>query len=131
MKTAVERRRFRRAELDVPVTIRQADNHSTHDSEPIIGQVKDVSLAGVFCYVKAPCALQVGEQVVCSVAIPQEQARWFPFNRILGKGWVARLKPIPMGRRGGDRLGTEPEEEILGLAVAFHPDVSALGTIGY
>jgi len=130
MKSVMERRRFRRAELDVPVTIRPANNNN-NSGEPIEGQVKDVSLAGVFCYVKAPCPLQVGQQVVCSVAIPPEQSRWFPFNRILGKGWVARLKPIPMGRRGGDRLAATEEEEVLGLAVAFNPDVSALGTIEY
>ena len=129
MKTAMERRRFRRAELDVPVTIRQANqDHSA--GEPIIGQAKDVSLAGVFCYVKAPCQLQVGESVVCSIAIPQEQARWFPFARILGKGWITRIKPIAVGRRGGDRIA-ESEDALLGLVVAFHPDVSALGTIAY
>jgi c-di-GMP-binding flagellar brake protein YcgR len=46
MKSVMERRRFRRAELDVPVNIRPA-NPAEHDSEPIVGQVKDVSLAGV------------------------------------------------------------------------------------
>jgi hypothetical protein len=81
--------------------------------------------------VKAPCALQVGEQVICSIAVPPEQSRWFPFSRILGKGWVTRLKPIAMGRRDGDWVPESPEEELLGLVVAFNPDVSALGTIAY
>jgi hypothetical protein len=126
MKTAMERRRFRRAELDVPIAIRPMNQDAS--AEPVIGHIKDISLAGALCYTKAPCALKLGEAVICSVAIPPEQARLFPFARVLGKGWVTRLEPLPVGRREGER---QPEEALLGLAVAFSPDIAALGTIEY
>lgn len=125
MSTATERRRFRRAELDVPVAIRSLDREGA-DTVAITGQVKNVSLAGVYCYVGTPCPLQVGEQVVCTISVPSEQARLFPFTRLLGKGWVARLEPIVKGRRAGE---SPTEEQLLGMAVAFTPDVTALGTI--
>lgn len=126
MKTAMERRRFRRAELDVPVSIRPVTQDAS--AEPVTGQVKDLSLAGVFCSTPAPCVLKLGDAVICSIAIPPEQARLFPFTRVLGKGWVTRLEPLPVGRREGER---QPEEALLGLAVAFSPDIAALGTIEY
>ncbi len=126
MPTATERRRFRRAELDVPVVIRPVERGETAGT--LIGQVKNVSLAGVYCYMAAPCPLKVGEQVVCTISVPPEQARQFPFTRLLGKGWVARLEPIMKGRRTGE---SPSEDQLLGLAIAFTPDVTALGTIEY
>ena len=128
MKTAMERRRFRRAALDVPISIRPLGQEES--AGPVMGQVKDVSLAGVYCYTKTPCRLQPGERVVCSISISQEQTRQFPFSRLLGKGWVVRLEPVPVGRREGEHP-PEDEETVLGLAVAFTPDVAALGTIEY
>jgi len=124
MKTTMERRRFRRAELNVLMTMRLVNQDA--EAEPVIGQVKDISLAGAFCYTEAPCFLKLGDAVICSIAIPPEQARLFPFTRVLGKGWVTRLEPLLVGRREGER---QPEEALLALAVAFSPDVAALGTI--
>ena len=125
MKAGVERRRFRRAEVDVPVAIRPGGAGSA-SAALIEGQVKDISLAGFYCYMKAPCALKPGDMVSCSMTIPQEQARWFPFTRVVGKGSVMRIEPVPMGRRAGD---TPSEEELVGAAIAFTPDVTALGSI--
>ena len=125
MKSEVERRQFRRAEIDVPVAIRQM---SAEPSSPatITGQVKNLSLSGVYCYTTSPCALKPGESVSCTVAIPPEQARLFPFTRIAGRGWVVRMDPILSGRRAGENPTTDM---LIGLAVAFTPDVTALGTI--
>ncbi len=125
MKASIERRRFRRAELDVPVAIR-AKNAKAATADPIIGRAKDVSLAGVYCRVKAPCSLAQGDLVTCSVTIPSEQGRWFPFSRLAGKGSIVRLEPIPQGRRAGDN---QTEDAFVGVAIAFAPDVTALGTI--
>lgn len=125
MKTGVERRQFRRAEVDVPVAIR-AVPHEGASETLVSGQVKNVSLAGVYCYAKAPCPLKAGDSVTCSLAIPPEQARLFPFTRLVGKGWVVRVEPIQMGRRAGEN---QTDEELLGLAVAFAPDVTALGAV--
>ncbi len=123
MKTAMERRRFRRAELDVPVTIRPVTEDAS--AEPVIGHVKDVSLAGVFCYVKAPCPLEPNTPVIFSITVPFEQVRTFPFTRLLGKGRVIRTEPIPVGRRSGELQGGEP---LQGLALEFAPDVTALAS---
>jgi len=127
MKTTMERRQFRRAEVDVPVAIRPLEQDGSPQTGAVITcQVKNISLGGVFCYTQDPCPLKVGEQVACSITIPPEQARLFPFTRVLGKGRVVRLEPIPVGRRAGE---TPAEEPLLGVAVAFALDVTALGTI--
>lgn len=125
MKAAVERRQFRRADVDVTVEVRpQRDGEL---GEAIEGQVKNVSLAGLLCYVQAPCALQVGDRVVCGMTIPESQTRYFPFTRLHGKGWLVRIDQINSGRRAGE----VPEgEHWIGLAIAFAPDVTALGSIG-
>jgi len=125
MKTAGERRQFRRAELDVPVTIQALSTEGSVESA-VTGQLKNVSLAGVYCYVKDPSTLKAGQQVICSLSVPPEQARLFPFSSVHGRGWVVRAEPVPMGRRAGE---SPTSEQLLGLAVAFAPDVTALGTI--
>ena len=127
MDAAIERRLFRRAELDVPVVMRLLAGEGS-PAEPMTGHVTNVSLAGFFCHVQAPCPLKAGQQVVSSISIPREQARYFPFTRLHGKGWVVRLGALPAGRREGE---LPPEEGLIGLAVAFTPDVTALGTFGY
>lgn len=125
MKAAVERRRFRRAGLDVEVAIRLLGTEDGSAST-ILGRIRDLSLAGFYGHVKAPCSLKVGDLAMCSVAIPPEQSRWFPFTRITGKGSVVRLDSVPQGRRLGDSPNDEP---LMGVAVAFAPDVTALGSI--
>ena len=125
MGTIVERRRYRRADVDVAADIRPAEEPASKGGA-ITGRVKNVSLAGMYCYVSAPCPLKQGQQVICSVSIPPEQARFFPFTRLMGKGWIARLDPVAAGRRAGESRG---EEQVLAMAVAFAPGVSALGSI--
>ena len=125
MKAAIERRRFRRADLDVEVLIRPV-KQPQEDRSVIHGQVKNISLAGLLCFVNAPCSLTPGESVTCCITIPPDQSRWFPFTRLAGKGTVIRLDPVAQGRRAGEQPDGEP---FLGLAVAFCPDVTALGSI--
>ncbi len=122
-QTGMERRRFRRAELDMAVAIR---SDAPASQSPITGRVKDVSLAGVYAYVKSPCSLKPGVSVFCEVSVPPEQTRIFPFTRIMSKGWVVRVEPAPVGRRGGE---LPPGEKRLGVAVAFTRDVKAFGTV--
>lgn len=88
--------------------------------------VKNASLAGVYCYVKDGYSLKPGDQVVCSLAIPAEQLRLFPFTRLLGKGRVVRVEPIPTGRRAGE---SPSDQKLFGAAIAFAPDITALGTL--
>jgi len=121
-QTGMERRRFRRADLDMSVAIRPDPSAS---EPPITGRVKNVSLAGVYAYVKSPFSLKPGTSVFCEVAVPSEQTRIFPFTRILSKGWIVRVDQIPSGRREHDPHG----EKRAGVAVAFTKDVKAFGTV--
>jgi len=125
MRVAVERRRFRRADIGVPIAISPL-GQAGQAAEPITGEVRDVSLAGVYCSVKSPCPLKAGDAVVYSVAVPADDTRIFPFRRLAGRGWVARLEPIPTGRREGEASQAEPE---VGLAIAFTPNVTAFASI--
>ncbi len=120
MGSALERRRFRRAALEAPVMIRT-------EATTMTGQAKNVSLAGLYCYVKAPCALTAGQQVVSSIAFTEEQARQFPFARLLGKGWVTRIEPVVAGKRAGE--AAEGDELMIGVTIAFTPDMTALGML--
>lgn len=126
MPATIERRRFRRAELlEVSVTIRVLDAESKPGAA-VTGQVKNVSLAGVYCLVPAG-KLNQGDQVVCSLEVPVEQHRAFPFARLMGKGWVSRVDQVVTGRRAGERhvQGEQP----VGAVIAFTPDVTPLGKI--
>lgn len=122
-----ERRQSRRARIEGPIEIRSAQGTSS-STDPIVGQVRNVSLSGVYCAVKEPCPLQLNEEVICSIRVPQEQTRAFPFNRIQGHGWVVRLDRIAVGRRAGE---SHTDEHLLGVVLAFSPDVTALSTITY
>jgi len=124
MKASVERRRFRRAELEVPVAIRAVG--PPEDAEPLIGEAKNVSLAGVYCHLQAPCALTPGQSVMCTVAIPEELVKRFPFARLTGRGSVVRLEPVREGRRADDNRSSK---QLIGLAIAFAPDATALGAM--
>jgi len=124
MKATIERRKFRRTDLEAPVTIRQFGREGVVKA-PIAGELKNISIAGMYCHLKAPCSLKVGEQISCSVSVPSEQARLFPFNRIVGKGWISRLEPISLGRRSGE---SPSQEQLFGVAVAFAQDVTVLAS---
>ena len=123
MRSVLERRQFRRAELNVPVTIRSLTPEGSA-SEPIIGQVKDVSLAGMYCTVIKPAPVASGDTIACSVSIPSDHATLFPFTRIAGKGRILRVDG--RHRHAGAAAG---DQERVGLAVAFAPDITALTAI--
>ena len=124
--SVMERRRYRRAELNVPVAIRQLGSDGSPGTS-MTGEVKNLSLAGVFCHVKAPSTMELGHTMICSTLIPPEERRAFPFTRIHGKCTVVRVETVPMGRRAGESQASEP---LVGIAMAFASDVTALGTSG-
>ena len=128
MRNVFERRRFRRASIEaVPVTLRACPDPAADGSVSAVqAHARDVSLAGMYCYVSAPVPWLVGEPVHCTVVIPPEQAASFPFARVLGPGWVVRVDQIPRGRRAGENPSGE---ERYGVAVAFAPDVTALAAV--
>ena len=111
--------------MEVEVEIRSQASPSA-SANRTIGSLKNVSLAGLYCTVKAPAPFQSGDQVICSLSIPPQHARQFPFTRILGRGWILRLDAVPSGRRAGENQGANA---LIGVAIAFSPNVTALGTV--
>jgi hypothetical protein len=108
-------------DLEVPVEIRSLESPESV-SALFTGRASNVSLAGVYALVPASFPLQAGAPVSCSVSIPQPNAKQFPFARVLGKGWIVRV------RRSGQETADEQAE--VEVAIAFTGDVTALGTIG-
>lgn len=124
MRGEVERRRFRRATIEAPVVIRATDEKG---AEVVTGHVKNVSLAGLLCHVNAPCSLAPGQAVTSSLSVSEEQARLFPFARLLGRGWVTRVEPIVTGKRAGEPASQD--DSPVSVTVAFTPDLTALGML--
>lgn len=88
----IERRRHRRVELGVPISIRRIQSRESQASSFEEGMTQNISLAGVACTMPTPAPLAVGEMVIISIAIPYESRREFPFARLAGRGRVVRLK---------------------------------------
>ena len=120
----LERRHFRRTDVDASVQISRLDADGSL-SDATTAPVRNVSLAGVYCYVKVPSELKVGDPVICSLSVAPVEARTFPFARLHSKVWVARVEPIHTGRRAGE---TSSAEQLIGVAIAFASDATALAT---
>ncbi len=113
--SVVERRRHRRAELPVSVTLRPAGKDPS-SAPQIVGESKDIGLAGAYIKVKAPFQLPVGTTVSYSVDIPASQQRQFPFTRLLGTGWIVRVD-------------SEPDGKDVGVAIAFPSNATVLSAV--
>ena len=112
--STIERRRHRRVDLPVQVKFRGAEEAL---SAPwIVGEAKDVGLAGVYAVVLPPCQLSAGTTVNYSVDIPHEQQKQFPFAHVLGTGWIVRI----ISHEGGKEVG---------VAIAFTGDTTALSAV--
>jgi len=108
------------------VVIRAMNAEGAAEQATVTGQAKNVSLAGLYCHVKGSCALAPGQQVISSISCSEDQARRFPFARVLGKGWVTRVEPVVTGKRVGEPI---EDQTLIGVTVAFAPDVTALGML--
>lgn len=117
----IERRQHRRTTVEVEVEMWCVESEGRAPTR-FKGQVRDVSLAGLYAWMPASCPLQPGEVVACTVNIPQPAAKRFPFSRLLGKGWIVRRHPAEEETVASSR----PE---VGMAVAFTRDVTALSTM--
>ena len=118
----IERRQHRRVGLEVQVELRTTDPAGVK-SPPLAGRARNVSLAGFYAIMPAPFPLEPGTPVYCSVNIPEESRRQFPFMRLLGKGYVVRILP----HQPDEESDGHPE---VGVAVSFAGDVTALGAMG-
>ena len=120
-----ERRRFRRADLELPVTITLLGDDDQH-GESLTCQLRNVSLAGLYCLITGPTSLKHDDRILCSLTVPRDRTRTFPFTRLHSRGWVLRVEPVHAGRRSGDTA--PPGQQVFGMAVAFAPDATALAT---
>ncbi len=123
MKSApdmTERRKHRRARLDLEAVIRPLRGDTL--GQPIVCDIRDVSLAGIYGLVKEPVPFQLNDEVLCMVSVPRDLTRMFPFNRLHSKGWIVRIEStgIPMSDR------SEVGGSWLGVAVTFAPNPIAL-----
>ena len=125
MTSVIERRRHRRANLGLPVEMRPAAD-AGGKTPSVIGRLRNAGLAGFYCTVDDPSPFTIGQKIICSISVPPEEFRAFPFSRVMGRAWVVRVEPVPMGRREGEAPPGQPK---LGMAVAFAPDVTALGSV--
>jgi len=119
-KSSVERRRGRRAALEVPVLIRRSAGTGRSEAFTEEG-VRNISLAGIYFETEAGERYPLDEVFITSVSVPESQTRHFPFSRIAGRGRVVRVRELsPTGSSGKKRFG---------IALEFSEDVTALTAI--
>ena len=115
---SVEKRRGRRAYVEVPLLIRRTGTQGTVPREEI---TQNVSLAGVYFETEDGHPYTDNEIVMASVSIPEAHARTFPFTRLAGRGRVVRIDEVPH---------QEPSQsKRFGIALEFGQDLTALSAI--
>ena len=130
----IERRQHRRADVEGRVELRSLEA-SGQAAAPVVGQADNVSLAGVYVRIPSPVPWRAGTAVTCTVNVPQDATKQFPFARLVATGRIVRVFP-PKAPSGKSASSTAREEEKgadpadVGVAIAFTSDVTALGTIG-
>lgn len=81
----------------------------------------DVSLAGAYFETEDGSRYTVHDTVMTSVAIPEHEARHFPFRRLSGRSRIVRITELPQQGPSGPRRH--------GIALEFSEDVTALTAI--
>ena len=116
---SVDRRRGKRANLEVPLSIRRVE---ADRSKPFQEEVtKNISLVGLYFETEHGDQYTMNEMVTASVAVPDQQTRQFPFRRLSGRTRVVRVNELPSGTPSGRRR--------FGVALEFGDDVTALTAI--
>lgn len=115
----VERRRGRRANVQVPLRIRRVDTAKPEDFREQVAS--NVSLAGAYFEAAEGHPYTVNDLVMAAVTVPEGQRREFPFTRLAGRGRVVRIHELggkaPDGRKR------------YGVALEFGEDLTALTAI--
>ena len=116
---SVNRRRWRRVRLAVPVRFWQSTASSGVLSCPDAGWSKTLSPGGVYVTTRGGGSFVLGELLRISVAVPWEARKAFPFTCIAGSGRVVRVEDLSAPDHGDQT----------GLAIEFCEDVTALGAV--
>ena len=115
----VDRRRWHRVRLAVPVAIGTGADEGGGGVSPQTGQTKDVSPSGVYVTSRACGSIAPGDVLEVSIVVPEDARRFFPFSRIVGPSRVVRVEDVQTEE------GTER-----GLALSFCEDrMTLLGAI--
>ena len=116
---SLNRRRWRRVKLSVPVQVGKGAEGVGALSEQHAGWSKSMSPGGVYVTTREGGSFVPGELLRVSVSVPWESRKVFPFAWLAGSGRVVRVED----------LSTPEEGRQTGLAIEFFEDMTVLGAI--
>ncbi|MBU4149114.1 MAG: PilZ domain-containing protein [Candidatus Omnitrophica bacterium] len=110
MKTSdfTEKRRSKRLDLSLPVSIRYASGDGKEKSQK--GITINVSFNGAYVTDINPANIKLEDKVNISISVPRDEARDFQFSRLVGKAKVARVDD--------EGVAVDFDEDIYRLCVA-------------
>ena len=115
----VDRRRWNRVSLAVPVAMGTGAAEGGEGVSLWTGQTKDLSPTGVYVTSHEYGSIAPGDVLEVSIVVPKDARRFFPFSRILGPCRVVRK----------DEVQT-PQGSATGLALSFCEErMTLLGTV--
>lgn len=118
-RDTVDRRRERRAVLQVPIRIQRVGFPYPAESEEAV--TLNVSLGGVYFETDHPQAYAPNDVLVASVSIPETLTREFPFTRLAGRSRVVRVDEMPEARA--------PDATRYRVALEFGENLTVLSAI--
>lgn len=108
-----EQRQSKRTDIKATLLIKREGQSKEEPFEEVT--VTSVGLNGVYFYTTEKPAYGVGERLMCSMQVPPQYRRVFPFVRVAGWSRVVRIEEITV--QGQSRYG---------VAVAFAGDMTTL-----
>lgn len=108
-RPSLNRRRYPRAKLSVPVHIGRAERGSGQGVSASTAESVELSPGGIYVATKGGEHFVPGDMVSVSVTIPWEGRAVFPFSRIAGSCRVVRV----------DRASAGSSADVQGVALAF------------
>ena len=123
--TSLDRRRYRRARLELPVVIRGLGQEWAVGTGQV--QTTDLSLAGLHCsigrseqFAQLQELMRLNQNVTVSITVPYDVRDLFPFSRLIGRGRVVRVDEA-----GGDA------SQLVGVGIEFAEDFKVLTATPY
>ncbi len=108
MSNFIEKRKFKRLELSLPVQLRQI--LSDGKEEVNNGVSSNISYSGVYIKDINAAGMMPGDNLNISILIPRAFAKEFPFSRLIGKAKIVRAE--------GDSAALEFDKDIHRLCIA-------------
>ncbi len=86
----VEKRRFRRLGLSLPAKIRRISSDGKEEIQD--GATINVSFNGAYVVDVKLKDIRPEDELIISLSVPRDDARDFPFSRLIGKARVVRIE---------------------------------------